>query len=404
MNVEAIQKDFPVLQRQIYGKRLVYLDSAATTLKPWPVIRVMQNYLEHGTASVHRSVHKLGEETTLSYESTRDKAKSWINARETSEIIFTSGVTHAINLVAFSYGRTFLGTGDEIVLTQMEHHSNIVPWQILAQEKGCKIRVVDVLDDGSLDMDSFARQINRRTKLVACVAISNSLGTINPIREIVRMSHEVGAVCLIDGAQQMLHGQVDVQDLGCDFFAISGHKMLGPTGCGILYGRKELLESMPPFLSGGDMIRSVSFEGTTYAPPPARFEAGTPPICEVIGLGAAFDYLKALDFKQLRAHELDLLAYSHESLQQVPGLRIIGESTQKASIVSFVVEGIHPHDLGTLVDQDGIAIRTGHHCTQPLMQRFGVPATARASLTLYNDRSDIDALVASLIKAQGVFA
>jgi cysteine desulfurase/selenocysteine lyase len=401
---EKTRADFPILSREVHGRRLVYLDNAATTLKPQCVLDAVTEYYTRFTANIHRGVHLLSEEATALYESTRTKVKSFLNAESTSQIIFTSGTTQSINLVAQSFGRSRLKEGDEIIVSHMEHHSNIVPWQMLCEEKGCVLKVIPIDDSGTLDLNAFYSHLNERTKLVALVYVSNSLGTINPVEQVIKAAHERHIPVLLDGAQAVAHMEVDVQKLDCDFFVFSAHKLFGPTGVGVLYGKKELLESMPPVMGGGDMIRSVTFAKTTYAALPARLEAGTPNISGVIGLGAAIDYVQSIGLKNIEKYEQDLLDYGTERLASIPGVRLIGTALEKASILSFVVEGIHPHDLGSLLDQEGVAIRTGHHCTQPVMARFGIPATARASLSFYNSKQDIDALVSAVQKAKELFS
>ncbi|GBD32019.1 Cysteine desulfurase [bacterium HR33] len=403
LDVERIRADFPILERKIGGKPLVYLDNAATAQKPRAVIDAIQRYYREQNANIHRAVYRLSEEATREYESVRARVARFLNAAEAREIVFVRGTTEAINLVAHSFVRPRLGPGDEVLITAMEHHSNIVPWQIVCEERGARLRVAPMNRSGELLVEEFEKLLTERTKIVSLVHVSNSLGTVNPVKELVSLARARGIPVLVDGAQAAPHYRVDVRDLGCDFYALSGHKLFGPTGIGVLYGRAELLEEMPPYQGGGDMILSVSFERTTYAPIPAKFEAGTPHIAGVIGLGAAIDYLERLDRSQIAAHEADLLSYATERLSEVPGLRIIGTAAHKAAVISFVLEGIHAHDVGTIVDQEGVAIRTGHHCTQPVMEFFGVPATARASFALYNTRDEVDALVRALFKVREVF-
>ncbi|GIW52910.1 MAG: cysteine desulfurase [Gemmatimonadales bacterium] len=403
LDVERIRADFPILERKIGGKPLVYLDNAATAQKPRAVIDAIQRYYREQNANIHRAVYRLSEEATREYESVRARVARFLNAAEAREIVFVRGTTEAINLVAHSFVRPRLGPGDEVLITAMEHHSNIVPWQIVCEERGARLRVAPMNRSGELLVEEFEKLLTERTKIVSLVHVSNSLGTVNPVKELVSLARARGVPVLVDGAQAAPHYRVDVRDLGCDFYALSGHKLFGPTGIGVLYGRAELLEEMPPYQGGGDMILSVSFERTTYAPIPAKFEAGTPHIAGVIGLGAAIDYLERLDRSQIAAHEADLLSYATERLSEVPGLRIIGTAAHKAAVISFVLEGIHAHDVGTIVDQEGVAIRTGHHCTQPVMEFFGVPATARASFALYNTRDEVDALVRALFKVREVF-
>ncbi len=402
-DVERIREDFPILQRLVHGKPLVYLDNAATTQKPRPVLETLERYYAHGNANIHRGVYLLSEEATAAYDAARKKVQAFINARDCCEVVFTRNSTESINLVAQSYGRQNLGPGDEIVITHMEHHSNIVPWQLLCEQVHARLRVAPIDDRGELMMDEFEKLIGPRTKLVAVVQLSNSLGTINPVEKIVQVAHERGIPVLVDGSQAAYHMPVDVQALDCDFYVMTGHKLYGPTGIGVLYGREALLESMPPYQGGGDMIRSVTFEKTTYADLPNKFEAGTPHIAGAIGLGAAVDYITGIGFAGITAHETDLLEYGTAALREVPGLRMIGTAPHKASILAFVLKGAHPHDVGTIVDMQGVSIRTGHHCTQPVMERFGVPATARASVAMYNTRDEIDQLVSALHHVRETF-
>ena len=402
--VQRIRRDFPILTRSLRDQNLVYLDNAATTQKPQPVLDALSSYYATGNANIHRGVYLLSEEATAAYDLARGKVQGLLNARAAHEIIFTRNSTESINLVAQSYGRQNLGPGDEILITHMEHHSNIVPWQLLCEQVGARLCVAPIDGDGTLQLDEFQRLISPRTRLVAVVHLSNSLGTINPVQDIVRMAHARGVPVLIDGSQSVYHMPVDVQALDCDFYVFTGHKLYGPTGIGVLYGRESLLEQMPPYQGGGDMIRSVTFDKTTYAELPHKFEAGTPHIAGAIGLGAAVDYLLSVGFEGIGRHEADLLAYGTNALSEVKGLRLIGTSPNKASILSFVMDGAHPHDIGTIVDADGIAIRTGHHCTQPVMDRFGVPATARASIAMYNTHEEIDALVKALEHVRETFA
>jgi len=402
-DLNAIRKDFPTLSVSVRGKPLVYLDNAATTLKPKSVIRALNRYYKDECSNVHRGVHYLSEKATAEYERAREKISHFINARLSSEIIFTRGTTDAINIVAQSYGRTFLKAGDEILISHMEHHSNIVPWQILCEEKGCVLKVAPVNDAGELILDEFKKLVNPKTRFISIVYVSNSLGTINPIKEIIDFAHAHKIPVLVDAAQAVGHRAIDVRGLDCDFLAFSGHKLFGPTGVGVLYGKEDLLNAMPPAQGGGDMIATVTFEKTTYNVLPYKFEAGTPPIAGVIGLGAAVDYVRSIGFENIGTHEKELLEYGTRALKAIPGLRLIGTAQHKASILSFVLDKIHPHDLGTLVDEQGVAIRTGHHCTMPLMARFNVPATARASLAFYNTKKEIDSLVAAIYKAKKVF-
>jgi len=391
-DVAGIRRDFPILKQQVHGKPLVYLDNAATSQKPQSVIDALVRYYSTYNANVHRGIHTLSGRATDEYEGARGKVRRFLNAVDDKEIIFVRGATEGINLVANSYGRQRVGPGDEVVISGMEHHSNIVPWQMLCQERGAKLRVIPVSDEGELLLDEYERLLTPRTRLVAVTHVSNSLGTINPVERIVAVAHSRGVPVLVDGAQATPHTAVDVRKLGCDFYVFSGHKVFGPTGIGVVYGRAELLEAMPPYQGGGDMIRSVTFEKTTYNSLPYKFEAGTPHISGAIGLGAAIDYVTAIGLDRIAAYEHELLEYGARRLADVDGLRLIGTAKHKASILSFVMEGVHPHDIGTILDGEGIAIRTGHHCTQPLMDRFGVPATARASLAFYNTREELDAL------------
>ncbi|HET6383044.1 MAG TPA: cysteine desulfurase [Armatimonadota bacterium] len=406
-DVDKVRQDFPILGETIRGKPLVYLDNAATTQKPWPVINAMTRFYCADCSNIHRGVHLLSQRATEMYEAAREKAQRFINAAHSREVIFVRGATEGINLVAQSFGRTNVSAGDEVLITAMEHHSNIVPWQMLCEEKGARLRVAPINDRGELLLDEFEDLLTPRTRLVALAHISNVLGTINPVREVVAMAHQKGIPVLVDGAQATPHLKIDVQDLDCDFYVLSGHKMYGPTGVGILYGKTALLKAMPPYQGGGDMILSVTFEKTKYNDLPYKFEAGTPNIAAGIGLGAAIDYLNSAGLDRVAAYEHGLLSYGTEKLLEIPDLRIIGMAREKASVLSFMLEGeapIHPHDIGTVLDQDGIAIRTGHHCAQPLMQRLGIPATARASLGMYNTRQEIDALAEGLKKVKEMFA
>jgi cysteine desulfurase/selenocysteine lyase len=403
-DVARIRADFPILQMRVNGKPLVFLDNAASSQMPQAVIDRYVRYRSSEHANIHRGVHYLSEVATREYEAVRGRVRALLNAKEEREIIYTSGTTDALNLVMYGYGRKFIGAGDEIVLSVLEHHSNIVPWQMLAQEKGAQIRVIPCNDAGELDVEAYRRLLSANTKLVAVTHVSNALGTINPIAEMIAIAHERGIPVLVDGAQAAPHLAVDVQALDCDFYAFSSHKMCGPTGVGILYGKAQHLEAMQPFKGGGDMILSVSFEKTTYAPIPHKFEAGTPPIAEVIGLGAAIDYFNAVGMGQIQAHEEELLRYATDRVGSMPGVRLIGTAKHKAAVLSFEVDGIHPHDVGTLLNEEGVAVRTGHHCAQPVMQRFEVPATVRASFAFYNTLAEIDALAAAIAKVQKVFA
>ena len=396
--------DFPILNLKVNDKPLIYLDNAASSQMPQPVIDRLVRYQTTQHANIHRAVHYLSEVATLEYEKARRTLQHFINAREDREIIFTSGTTDAINLVMHGYGRKFIKNGDEIILTNLEHHSNIVPWQMLAEEKGATIRVVPINDAGELLMDEYEKLFNPRTCFVAMTHVSNALGTINAIKHMIAFAHKQGVPVLIDGAQAAPHLKVDVQDLDCDFYAFSGHKLCGPTGIGILYGKAQLLESMQPFKGGGDMIASVTFEKTTYNTIPYKFEAGTPPIAAAIGFGAAIDYLSDIGLDAIAAYEHELLNYATEQIEAIPGVHIIGNTHAKVAVISFIVDGVHPHDVGTLLNQEGIAVRTGHHCTQPLMQRFKIPATSRASFAFYNTKEEVDALVAGIYSVQKVFS
>ena len=403
-DVQRVRRDFPILNQRVHGKPLVYLDNAATTQKPQAVIDAMIRSYAEENANIHRGVHLLSERATRAYEEARAKVQKFLNAPDSREIIFVRGTTEAINLVAQTFGRANIGRGDEVLITEMEHHSNIVPWQLICEEKGAQLKVIPITDEGELRMDLVDGLLTDRTRMVAVVHVSNSLGTINPVAMIVEKAHARGIPVLVDGAQAVAHMPVDVQALGCDFYALSGHKLFGPTGIGVLWGRLPLLEKMPPYQGGGDMISSVTFKKTTYNVVPNKFEAGTPNISGSIGLGAAIDYLKTIDSAALQTYEADLLAYGTKALTSVPGIRMVGTASKKASILSFVMEDVHPHDIGTILDQEGVAIRTGHHCTQPLMERMSVPATARASLALYNTKEEIDALVGALARVREIFA
>jgi cysteine desulfurase / selenocysteine lyase len=402
-DVRRVRGDFPILGETIHGKPLVYLDNAATTQKPRSVIDAMVRSYAEENANIHRGVHLLSEKATQAYELAREKVRAFLNAGSPREIVFVRGTTEAINLVAQTFGRANVGSGDEVLITVMEHHSNIVPWQLLCEEKGARLCVLPITDEGELRMDRLSDLLTPRTKLVAVNHVSNSLGTINPIRAIVDAAHQRKIPVLVDGAQAVAHLPVDVQALDVDFYAMSGHKLFGPTGIGVLYGKLPLLERMPPYQGGGDMISAVSFKKTTYNIVPHKFEAGTPNIAGAIGLGAAIDYLKTLDLDAMRAYEDELLAYGTAALTSLDGIRLVGTAKQKTSILSFVMDNVHPHDIGTILDQEGVAIRTGHHCTQPLMERLGVPATARASLALYNTKEEIDALVRALNRVREIF-
>lgn len=400
---ERYRKDFPILSQKVYGKPLAYLDNAATTQKPKSVIDALNRYYSFENANIHRGIHYLSQQATDAYDEARQTIQKFLNAREAREIIFVRGTTEGINLVAQSYGRTFLKSGDEILITAMEHHSNIVPWQILSDQTGAKLRVAPINDEGELMLGEFEKLANERTKLVAVTHISNALGTINPIKRLIQTAHRFNIPVLVDGAQSAPHMVVDVQDLDCDFFVFSGHKIFGPTGIGVLYGKAQLLENMPPYQGGGDMISSVSFEKTTYNKLPFKFEAGTPHIAGVIGLGAAIDYVNQIELGNIFEYEQELLRYATGELTKIQGLRIIGQAKEKASIISFVFDDIHAHDIGTILDQQGVAIRAGHHCAMPLMERFNVPATARASFAFYNTKEEVDRLVQAIHAVLEVF-
>ncbi len=403
-NVDRIREDFPVLRQVVNGKPLVYLDNAASSQVPQVVIDRGSIYLEDEHSNIHRGVHYLSQKATTAYEGAREKVKRFINARDAKECIFVRGATEGINLVMHGYGRKFIGAGDEIIISAMEHHANIVPWQMLCEEKGARLRVIPMNDAGELLQDEYNALLNEKTKFVAFTHVSNALGTINPIQQMIEQAHKYGVPVLIDGAQSAPHMEVDVQDLDCDFYALSGHKMFAPTGSGVVYGKAALLEKMNPFQGGGDMIRSVTFEKTTYADLPNKFEAGTPAIASQIGLGAAIDYLNSIDRKEAAAHEHELLLYATEKLKGIEGVRIIGTAKHKASVLSFVIDDIHPHDIGTILDQEGIAVRAGHHCAQPVMQRFKVPATARASFAFYNTKEEIDVLARTIERVIEIFS
>jgi cysteine desulfurase / selenocysteine lyase len=402
-DVAAIRRDFPILHRNVRGKTLVYLDNAATTQKPRQVIDRLVRYYSEENSNVHRGVHYLSELATAEYENARGLVQRFLGAKSEKEIVFTRGTTESINLVVQSWGRKNLAAGDEVLISAIEHHSNIVPWQMVCQEKGATLRVIPVNDAGELLLDEYEKMLNPRVKMVAIGHASNALGTINPVKRMVAAAHANGSLVLVDGAQGVPHMNVDVQDLGCDFYAFSGHKVYGPTGIGVLYGREELLDAMPPWQGGGDMILSVSYEKTTYNALPYKFEAGTPNIEGVVGLAAALQYVDGLGLDAIAAWEHDLETYASARLLEIDGLRLIGTAREKAAVISFVLEGVHPHDIGTILDQEGVAIRTGHHCAQPLMMRFNVPATGRASFGLYNTREEADALLAGLKKVIEVF-
>jgi cysteine desulfurase/selenocysteine lyase len=401
-DVARIREDFPILRRQVRGRPLTYLDNAATTQKPQAVLDALTNYYVSSNANVHRGVHMLSEIATEAHEAAREKVRAFFNAASTREIVFTRNATESINLVARAWGDANVRRGDEIVITGMEHHSNIVPWQLLCERSGARLRVAPIDDRGDVDLSQFEALINERTKLVAVVHLSNALGTVNPVAEMVAMARMSGAAVLVDGSQAAYHLPLDMQALGADFYAFTGHKVYGPTGIGVLYGREAMLEAMPPFLGGGDMIRTVAFDGSTWNDLPYKFEAGTPHIAGAVGLAAAIGYVQHVGFEAIGAHESALLRRATEALSALPGLRIVGTARRKASVVSFVMDGIHPHDIGTIVDREGVAIRTGHHCAQPVMDRYGIPATARASFAIYNTIEEIDALVAALGRARAL--
>ncbi|MDH3519996.1 MAG: cysteine desulfurase [Myxococcales bacterium] len=401
-DAERVRKDFPILGQTVHGKPLVFLDSAASAQKPQCVIDAISRFYAHDYANIHRGVYELSVRATAAVEQAREKIARFIGAA-VNEIVFVRNATEAINLVAASFGREHVGEGDEVLITHMEHHANIVPWQRLCQEKRAVLRVAPIDDRGQLLLDAFEEMITTRTKIAAVTHVSNALGTINPVEEITRIAHARGVPVLLDGAQAVPHGRVDVHALDCDFYAFSGHKLFGPSGIGVLYAKAARLEAMPPYMSGGEMILSVTFENTIYKEPPYKFEAGTPDLAGAVGLGAAIDYLRAQDLDAVATHERELLAYASDALAEIPDLRLIGTAEHKAAVLSFVLDGVHPHDIGTILDREGICVRTGHHCAQPVMQRFGIPATARASLALYNTRDDIDALVAGLHRVREVF-
>lgn len=399
-DVNKIRADFPILETEVLGKKLVYFDNAATTQKPKVVIDALTAYYDSSNANIHRGIHHLAEKATASFEATRTAVKDFLNASSTEEIIFTYGTTDGINLVANTYGKKFLKEGDEIIISTLEHHSNIVPWQLLCEANGCVLKVIPIDENGDILLEEFDKLLSEKTKFVSVVHVSNALGTINPVEYIIEKAHGVGAKVLLDGAQASSHIKVDVQALDVDFYVLSAHKLFGPTGMGVLYGKKELLEAMPPWRGGGEMIKEVTFEKTTFADLPYKFEAGTPNIADVIAFKSALDYFNSLNHAELKAYEDDLLNYATEQLEAIEGIKIIGKAKNKVSVVSFVIEGIHPQDVGIILDQQGIAVRTGHHCTQPLMQRFGIPGTVRASFAPYNTKEEIDALIAGLHKVK----
>ncbi len=400
LNIQHIREDFPILHQQVNGRPLVYFDNAATTQKPRPVLDALAEYYGQYNANIHRGIHFLAEKATSAFEQTRKAFAAFLNAPSTDEVIFTYGTTDGINLVAQTYGRKFLGEGDEIIISTMEHHSNIVPWQMLCEEKGCVLKVIPIDDDGNLLMDEYEKLLGPKTKFVSVVHVSNALGTINPVKEIIRKAHEAGAKVMVDGAQASSHIHLDVQDLDVDFYALSAHKLYGPTGMGVLFGKRELLDAMPPYRGGGEMIKEVTFEKTTYNELPYKFEAGTPNIADVVAARIALEYVGNLGKNQIAAWENELLDYATARFNEISGLKIIGKAKEKVSVISFVLDGIHPQDVGVILDQQGIAIRTGHHCTQPLMQRFGIPGTSRASFAIYNTKEEIDSLVAGIEKVK----
>jgi len=402
LDVERVREDFPILAQQIHGRPLAYLDNAASSQRPRAVIDAIAHYYSHDHANVHRGVHTLSQRATEAYEHARRQVREFVNAEHDTEIVFTRGTTEAINLVAQSWARPRLKPGDEILISWMEHHSNIVPWQFVCEQTGATLRVTPVTDVGELDLDAFERLLGPRTRIVALGHVSNALGTINPVAALTAKAHAAGALVLLDGAQAAPHLAIDVRTIGCDFYALSSHKMYGPTGIGVLYGRRALLEAMPPWQGGGEMIRAVSFSGTTYAPPPARFEAGTPHIAGALGLGAAITYVQGVGLDRIARTEHDLLVHATERVSAIPGLRIVGTAREKAAVLAFVLEGIHPHDVGTVLDHHGVAVRTGHHCAMPLMERYGLPATTRASFAFYNTRAEVDQLVGALHAAREV--
>lgn len=399
LDVYAIRQQFPILNRLVKGKPLVYFDNAATSQKPQVVIDALINYYTNYNANIHRGIHTLAEEATAAYEACRDTVRDFINAVTREEILFTRGTTESINLVAYTWGRKNINAGDEIIISSLEHHSNIVPWQILCEEKGAILRVIPIKDNGELEFDSYLKLLNTKVKLVSVAHVSNALGTVNPVERMIEEAHKVGAVVLVDGAQSSVHLDIDVQQMDCDFFAFSSHKVYGPTGIGVLYGKKEILEAMPVFLGGGEMIKEVSFEGTTYNELPYKYEAGTPNIADTIAFKTALDFVNGLGKENIRAHEDELLHYGTALLERIPGLRIIGKAKEKTSVISFIIDGIHPQDLGILLDNRGIAVRTGHHCAQPLMNCFNIPGTTRASFAVYNTKEEIDELISGLEKA-----
>jgi len=404
IDLTALRAEFPILHTEVNGKPLVYLDNGASSQKPQSVIDTISRYYEQENSNIHRGVHTLSANATVAYEEVRKKVQRFINAKHDHEVIFTSGTTGGINLVASSFGEKFIGKDDEVIITAMEHHSNIVPWQMLCERKGAKLRVIPISDEGEIDLSDFAKLLSPRTKLVSLVHISNSLGTVNPVAEVIRMAHANGTPVLVDGAQAVHHMPVDVQELDCDFYVFSAHKMYGPTGVGILYGKEEHLNVMPPYQGGGDMIKTVTFEKTEYNELPFKFEAGTPNIAGGMGLGAAIDFINSIGFEAIMAHESELLRYGIDTLGSIKGLRQIGTAKERAGVISFLLDGIHPYDTGVILDKMGIAVRTGHHCTQPVMDRFGIPGTVRASFALYNTKEEIDKLAEGLERVTKMFS
>jgi cysteine desulfurase/selenocysteine lyase len=404
LDISAIRQEFPILNREVKGRPLIYLDNAATTQKPQQVIDALIHYYTNYNANIHRGIHTLAEEATAAFEQTRDTIKSFIGARSREEIIFTRGTTEGINLVAYSWGRKNIQQGDEIIISNMEHHSNIVPWQLLCEEKNAVLKIIPINDEGELLQDEYEQMLGPKTKLVSIVHVSNALGTVNPVKRMIARAHAVGAVFMVDGAQSVVHLDIDVQDLDCDFFAFSAHKLYGPTGAGVLYGKRELLESMPPFQGGGEMIKEVTLQKTTFNDLPYKFEAGTPNIADVIAFRSAIQFVHSIGKEKIRKHEQDLLDYAHQELEKIPGLQIIGKAKEKVSVVSFTIDKAHPQDIGILLDNRGIAVRTGHHCAQPLMDRFCIPGTARASFAVYNTEYEIDELVKGLLRVVKILA
>jgi cysteine desulfurase / selenocysteine lyase len=404
IDIDKIRADFPILSTKINGKSLVYFDNAATSQKPKAVIDALNGYYEGYNANIHRGIHHLAEKATAAYEETRKAMKLWLNARSIEEIIFTQGTTDGINLVAQSYGRSFLSAGDEVLISTMEHHSNIVPWQLLAKEKGIILKIIPINQEGDILMDEYEKMLSPKTKFVSVVHVSNSMGTINPVKEIIDKAHAIGAKVLIDGAQAVCHLDIDLQELNADFYVFSAHKFFGPTGVGVLYGKKEILEAMPPYRGGGEMIKEVTFEKTTYADLPYKFEAGTPNIADVVAMKYAIDYIKSIGKRNIAAQEDKILKYATEKLLEIEGLKIVGTAKEKIGVISFTLENVHPQDVGILLDQQGIAVRTGHHCTQPLMQFFGIPGTIRASFAVYNTIEEVDVLVKALQKVKNLLS